>query len=331
MGISASTFLFAIVAFASTTADDLVVLITFQSLNVQNKQQTHEEMMHNMYLIAIGQIISYSIIVCLSLTGLLLGNFLDEEYVSLIGFIPLFLGVKGLYDHFCGDDEDEDEDVEMKNIKNVEYNALHNENVDSDEVTIELSPIKAPVEPIAKAKLDNDSDANDDSTTLLVKDTPSSSVTKVQLDIENSGVDDGETDLEEQTDEDTSTEGEDDDDEESNALSRSCDKLFHKIMLNPLVAKVAIAGLVVGSDNIAVYISLFAKLKYLDIVVAVLIIFYLLLAFYIFLAYVLVTRVEHISVLIDKYASIGIPILLIALGLFILHESVVYFWLIEFL
>ena len=90
MGISSSV----------TTADDLVVLVTFQSLNMQNKDQSTTEMMKNMWLIACGQVLSYTIIVSLSLLGLLLGNFCPEDYVALIGIIPLFLGIKGVYDYF---------------------------------------------------------------------------------------------------------------------------------------------------------------------------------------------------------------------------------------
>ena len=107
---SGKTVAFAVVAFASTTADDLVVLLTFQSLNIQNKEQSAAEMSRNMWRIAFGQILSYSIIVSIALLGLLLGNFLPEEYVALIGFIPLLLGLKGYYDYFYGDDDDDEEE-----------------------------------------------------------------------------------------------------------------------------------------------------------------------------------------------------------------------------
>ena len=91
-----------------------------------------------------------------------------------------------------------------------------------------------------------------------------------------------------------------------------------------MTQKVAIAGLVVGADNIAVYISLFAKLRDLSLVVVALIIFYILLLVYIFISYYLVIKIPNISETIDKYAAIFIPALLIGLGIFILSESIIF-------
>ena len=270
--MSASTVGFAIVAFASTTADDLVVLITFYSLNMQNKEldKNLQEKNRNMYRIALGQIISYSIIVGISLLGLLLGNFLPEEYVALIGFIPLLLGLKGLWEYFF--DKDDDNDQEEAPTESGTVSVLHStEEVASGPSTIETS-----------AKVESQEGGNEGTA---------------------AGVDE---------------------EEESNVLSRSFDKFFSLIGMNPLVQKVAIAGLIVGADNIAVYISLFAKLKEPGLVVVALIIFYILLIVYIVMAYYLVIKVPNVSIYIDRYASIGIPLLLIALGAFILSESIIF-------
>ena len=116
----------------------------------------------------------------------------------------------------------------------------------------------------------------------------------------------------------------DEEEEESNILSRTFDKVFTALGLNPMVQKVAVAGLIVGADNVAVYISLFAKLKDFSLVVIALVIFYFLLIVYIFMAYYLVMKVPNVSETIDKYAAVAIPALLIALGIFILSESILF-------
>ena len=288
--MSGKTVAFAVVAFASTTADDLVVLLTFQSLNIQNKEQTHAEMNRNMWYIAFGQILSYSIIVCIALLGLLLGNFLPEEYVALIGFIPLFLGLKGYYDYFYGDDDSDDD---RDNGEDADR-----ENGEDGISMVAMSPLQ--LISGAGPTIGNNSGKNLDVSTTNVDKKNEKEEAKVD-EKEGSG-----------------------EEEESNALSRMFDCIFTAIGLNPMVQKVAIAGLVVGADNIAVYISLFAKLKDFSLVVVALIIFYTLLALYIFMAYYLVVKIPNISETIDKYAAVAIPALLIGLGIFILSESILF-------
>lgn len=293
MGVSSSVIVFAVIAFASTTADDLVVLITFQSLNMQNKNQSTTEMMKNMWFIACGQVLSYTIIVSLSLLGLLLGNFCPEDYVALIGFIPLFLGFKGLYDYFFDDDGEEVVDDKVK--ENPNKSDLEVALVSVNPMTTDSDP---PVSPTLRRTHSNTAVRHHVVDEVIRRNSQDST--------KGSQV------------------GEPEEEEESNILSRNFDKLFTAIGLHPLVQKVAIAGLIVGADNVAVYISLFAKLKEISLVLVALMIFYMLLFLYIFMSYFLVISVPNVSIYIDKYASIGIPILLIALGLFILSESILY-------
>lgn len=276
---------FAIVAFASTTADDLVVLLTFQSLNIQNKEQTPAEMNANMWYIAFGQILSYSIIVGLSLLGLILGNFLPEKYVALIGFIPLLLGLKGYYDYFFDSDNDSENEGKKENDEE-----------DGQENGITL----ATVSPLQTNSGGGTSD--------LSKKSEGKDGGKVD---ESEGAKEGEG-------------GEEGEEEETNILSRTFDRVFTAVGMNPMVQKVAIAGLIVGADNVAVYISLFAKLKDIGLVVVALVIFYALLIIYIFMAYYLVIKVPNVSETIEKYAAVGIPLLLVGLGIFILSESVIF-------
>lgn len=289
--MSGKTVAFAVVAFASTTADDLVVLLTFQSLNIQNKEQTLAEMNRNMWYIAFGQILSYSIIVSIALLGLLLGNFLPEKYVALIGFIPLLLGLKGYYDYFCGDDDDDGRDKEDNNGKDK-----GGENDDGISMAT-VSPLQ--VTSGAGATIGADD--------VVSRTNGDSENANEEVKVDKKGK--------------SEKEGEE---EESNFLSTMFDRFFTAIGLNPMIQKVAIAGLVVGADNIAVYISLFAKLKEFSLVVVALVIFYFLLVVYIFMAYYLVVKIPNISETIEKYAAIAIPALLIGLGIFILSESILF-------
>jgi len=321
MGVSSSVILFAVIAFASTTADDLVVLVTFQSLNVQNKDQTTAEMMANMWLIAMGQVLSYTIIVALSLLGLVLGNFAPEEYVSLIGFIPLFLGIKGVYDYFFDDDGEEDESGGDKAEDEVDNVSL-----------VTLSPMVATVEDAVSADTNTEVEDEGEAKPRLKRSNSTQAIEHhVVHDVKKHDAEEHKHlttststgDIEAGAGDDNK-EGEEDEEEESNILSRTFDRFFSAIGMHPMVQKVAIAGLIVGADNVAVYISLFAKLKDIGVVVVALVIFYVLLVFYIIMSYFLVVSVPNVSVYIDRYASIGIPLLLIVLGLFILSESILF-------
>jgi cadmium resistance protein CadD (predicted permease) len=308
MGVSSSVILFAVIAFASTTADDLVVLVTFQSLNLQNKDQTTAEMMTNMWLISMGQVLSYTIIVGLSLLGLVLGNFAPEEYVSLIGFIPLFLGLKGVYDYFFDDDGEEEEED-----KNNMASAGEAGNVS----LVTMSPMVASSEAggadVESGRL---SGGEHDGKPRLKRSNSTQAIEHhVVHDVKKHDAEEHHPEAKEE---------EEEEEEESNFLSRTFDKLFSAIGLHPMVQKVAIAGLIVGADNVAVYISLFAKLKEIGVVLVALVIFYILLVFYIILSYFLVIKIPNVSVYIDRYAAIGIPVLLIVLGLFILSESILF-------
>ena len=290
--MSGKTVAFAVVAFASTTADDLVVLLTFQSLNIQNKEQTPGEMTQNMWYIAFGQILSYSIIVGIALLGLLLGNFCPEDYVALIGFIPLLLGLKGYYDYFFDNDDDADKKEGVDN----------NNQKENDEEGISMAAI-SPLQLTAGVGSEKNPDVVGETVVITAS---------------------GDIDRDKNMIKQDSNEKLDEEEEESNILSRTFDKVFTALGLNPMVQKVAVAGLIVGADNVAVYISLFAKLKDFSLVVIALVIFYFLLIVYIFMAYYLVMKVPNVSETIDKYAAVAIPALLIALGIFILSESILF-------
>lgn len=78
-----------LVAFYSTTIDDFAVMIIF--FGQANK-------MPNVWLgyfkVILGQTMAFTIVVLISLLGLVLGVFIPTEYINLIGVIPLYIGLQ---------------------------------------------------------------------------------------------------------------------------------------------------------------------------------------------------------------------------------------------
>jgi cadmium resistance protein CadD (predicted permease) len=71
--------------------------------------------------------------------------------------------------------------------------------------------------------------------------------------------------------------GKDDDEEESNFLSEMVGKICSSV-LDPFTLEVTVYALVCSSDNIAIYIALFASMKVWETLV-IIVVFYILLAF----------------------------------------------------
>ena len=78
-----------IVAFASTNIDDLFILILFFT----NKQ-------YRTIQVIIGQYAGIIALILLSLFGSLIGIVIDPAYIGILGLVPIYLGVKGLFRYF---------------------------------------------------------------------------------------------------------------------------------------------------------------------------------------------------------------------------------------
>jgi cadmium resistance transport/sequestration family protein len=74
-----------ITSFIATNLDDILVLMVFFS---QPKRQFSN------WQIICGQYLGFTIILLLSLPGLLGGLFIPKEWIGLLGFIPIFMGIK---------------------------------------------------------------------------------------------------------------------------------------------------------------------------------------------------------------------------------------------
>ena len=90
----APLYVTALIAFFSTTIDDFAVLLIFYA-----KARSLPAPVWKQYLqVILGQFLGFTFVIVLSLSGLLVGTFIPQEYVNAIGIIPLVLGLKKLYE-----------------------------------------------------------------------------------------------------------------------------------------------------------------------------------------------------------------------------------------
>jgi hypothetical protein len=87
----------AVLAFVSTTVDDFAVMLMFFG-----KATVDEELRaNNGYLkVILGQTLGFSIVVFISLIGLLIGAIVPKEYIDLVGLFPFLVGVYKIYEVF---------------------------------------------------------------------------------------------------------------------------------------------------------------------------------------------------------------------------------------
>jgi cadmium resistance transport/sequestration family protein len=85
-----------IIAFISTNIDDVFILTLFYG----NKKFNNTE-------ILIGQFVGIAALIAISLLGSLVELLIDQAYVGLLGVIPIYLGLKGLWEVFKNEKESE--------------------------------------------------------------------------------------------------------------------------------------------------------------------------------------------------------------------------------
>jgi cadmium resistance protein CadD (predicted permease) len=98
--------LLAISTFVITNVDDLLIVTLFFANPAFKKHQ-----------IIVGQFIGISLLIGLSMLGLILGTVLAPHWISLFGLLPLLIGIKELGSNET-DDDDELKEPEQKVRKN---------------------------------------------------------------------------------------------------------------------------------------------------------------------------------------------------------------------
>lgn len=96
----AATFLTAVLSFASTNIDDIFVLMILYSL-VQNAK--------GVVRVVAGQYFGIGALVALSVVGALGTQIFPPQYIGLLGFLPLFLGVRSWITYRRGQERQEQE------------------------------------------------------------------------------------------------------------------------------------------------------------------------------------------------------------------------------
>jgi cadmium resistance transport/sequestration family protein len=97
-----------IIAFASTNLDDIFILTLFFG----NKRFKERE-------IVTGQFLGIVTLIAISLIGSLIGLLIDPSYIGLLGFIPIYLGGKGIWALLKNkENNDEDDNVYKDDRKN---------------------------------------------------------------------------------------------------------------------------------------------------------------------------------------------------------------------
>lgn len=89
----------AVVTFVITNIDDLLILsIYFTAPNFKGRN------------IIVGQFFGIAILILLSLSGVVLGNFLSDRWISLLGILPIIVGIKEL----LSNDGEEEDDIPIR-------------------------------------------------------------------------------------------------------------------------------------------------------------------------------------------------------------------------
>jgi cadmium resistance protein CadD (predicted permease) len=93
----------AISTFALTNIDDLLLLSIYFAHPEHYRQKD----------IVVGQYLGVFILVAISLSGLILGEVINKEWIRFLGLIPIYLGLKDLYKNIRNRNSNETDDVDL--------------------------------------------------------------------------------------------------------------------------------------------------------------------------------------------------------------------------
>lgn len=89
-------------AFATTNIDDIfILLVLFSQVRTEvlrkEDRAVREKAMRKKLYSAIGQYVGFSMIIFLSIVGSLSSFFIPVSWIGVLGFVPIYMGVKGLF------------------------------------------------------------------------------------------------------------------------------------------------------------------------------------------------------------------------------------------
>ena len=275
----------ALLAFISTTLDDFaVVLIFFGREYVKERNICAEPTRSAFFSIIGGQLLAFTIIVSVSLgVGLGLRKAIDGSYIDLIGFLPILIGLYKIYEIL-------DEDGFLECCECCSSTAKIESN--SPDSIGEAAPLVTEPKSSDEANDSLLSSLDKDALTQMVANAYGSSGLFVKKDSPDELA--GTPQLVPLTME----------------TARPQQPKFSK-WRNPLLEEVTLYGLLFGTDNISIYVSLICSVTD-DEIILVFVIFYALLIFYLAIAVIIITQVT-LSASLAK--NVSLPLLLLDMPL----------------
>jgi cadmium resistance protein CadD (predicted permease) len=302
----------ALLSFFSTTVDDFcVILIFFAREYVKTHSLSNPDTVLAFVKISIGQLIGFSIIVGVSLIlGIGLHAVVDNDYIDLIGLLPIIIGLYKVYELL-------DEEGYLKRLRSFCCCMPHSEVEDVTEAKDVKHESTAQGE--KRPLIVHDSAAGAGGSTTATKDDGMKQGARTDVDVDHvEGGAEGDNMGTILNEESLETLNELD---QSNSFVVGAKSMFSCV--DPLTFEVAIYALMFGTDNIAIYVALFSNVTFLEIL-AVVVFFYSLLLLYLFIAIFVIIQAPPVGKFIGDNANYLVPFVLIGLGVFILHDSVIW-------
>jgi cadmium resistance protein CadD (predicted permease) len=332
----------AVMAFVGTNVDDLLVLLVFFVEAEANA--THGDGLRSGHVVG-GQVLGFSILLLLSLLGLLLGLFLPPQYLGLFGLLPLLIGLYGLFtlvreklSPHPGDETEGGGEAAAGMRDNHEADGGMCHGVEMRDTSHGVDHDADATAVVGKECVSSPPDGSAEWADVAVGTalTHHRTLTEAHQDVQNrrhvfhtsfhththapdekgkgegEGAGAGAGENVEHDDDD------DEEEEEESLLTRGVGVLLSGCV-NPHMLKVALVCVANGGDNIAVYMPYFASLAMWEVAVT-LVVFYLLMVLWIALAYALI-RLRVVAEFLSQWGELISPFLLIGLGLFILAHS----------
>ncbi|GMR66561.1 MULTISPECIES: cadmium resistance transporter [Bacillus] len=97
-----TTIISSVVAFTTTNIDDIfILLVLFSQVKTgvckeEDRTFQGKTKMKELYIV-IGQFLGFSVIILLSIIGSLSSFFIPISWIGLLGFVPIYMGVKGIF------------------------------------------------------------------------------------------------------------------------------------------------------------------------------------------------------------------------------------------
>lgn len=256
-----STVIKAVVGFVATNLDELVTAVVFFS-SVDGVTMSHSH-------VVLGQLFAFTIVLIVSALGVLFGAFISIEYVALIGFLPLGIGLHQFYGvclYWYTRYQRENTEISIEMSNSAAYKSLESCDVSDGNLTTTFDTEKE-VSPVLADRNSVSSNSSDDTSVLV-----------------------------------------------------SCAHTCLSSYLHASTLTVTLAMLADGSEEIGIFLPLFATSSLPGIIITV-ITFYLLLFVQIWVSYAISVQLGSI---VSRYSKNLMPLLLVALGLYVLSDSVLY-------